>query len=274
MFWISRGSIHNPKLLYSAYFKNGTRDKTDIMVTWGTFHLSTFWSGKRDYSYLVFQMESSNNVGCMVWNIGISNLFSLELSSGNLLVGEYSIHIQIFFKQAYGNYLHYNVQNENPGWTKNSFFWLGLVLSTDNCTLILNSIRISKLGTILTKDMIKLKSKLFHFVFIMISTYVFKLLQLVTIQFTFIFLKYLFSNKAIFVIFILSITYLFHVTYGIIPTKNKFGHAILMGLYKAGCISFILHNDLFVLTLNIFSYQNEDLSGNLYNSTIKTEIYE
>ena len=110
--------------------------------------------------------------------------------------------------------------------------------------------------------------------FVMLSTYVFKLLQLVTIQFTFIFLKYSFSNKAIFVIFILSITHLFHVIYGIIPTKNKFEHAILMGLYKPGCISFILHNDLFVLTLNIFSYQNEDLSGNLYNSTIKTEIYE
>ena len=108
----------------------------------------------------------------------------------------------------------------------------------------------------------------------MISTYVLKLFQLATIQFTFIFLKHLYSNKSIFVTFILSSTNLFRVIYGIVPSNNMFEHAIFMGLYKPGVISFILHNDLFVLTLNIFSYQNEDLSGNLYNSTIKTEIYE
>ena len=104
--------------------------------------------------------------------------------------------------------------------------------------------------------------------------HVLKLFQLATIQFTFIFLKHLYSNKSIFVTFSLSSIYLFHVIYGMIPTNNKFENAIFMGLYKPGFTSFILHNDILVLTLNIFSYQNEDLSGTLYNSTIKTEIYE
>lgn len=243
------------------------------MVTWGTFHLSTFWSGKRAYSYVILGMDSSNNVGCIVWKKEISKLF-FGIIVREPPCWEYFIHIQIFFKQSYGNNLYSNVQNANLGWTKNPFFWLGLVLSPYNITGILNTIWNSHLGTSLTKDTIKLESKLFHLIFVMISTYVLKLFQLATIQFSFIFLKNLYSNKSIFAIFTLSITYLFHVIYGIIPTKNKFEHAIFSGLYNPGFISFMWHNDLFVLTLTIFSYQNDDLSGNLYNSTIKTEIHE